>query len=47
MECLIHSPAFNCAKMAWVAGVGVAIVAVAVVVNVTNTTPCNQSTQLP
>ena len=22
MEYLIHSPAFNCAKMAWVAGVG-------------------------
>ena len=22
MECLIHSPAFNCVKMAWVAGVG-------------------------
>ena len=22
MECLIHSPAFDCAKMAWVAGVG-------------------------
>ena len=22
MECLIHSPAFKCAKMAWVAGVG-------------------------
>ena len=24
MECLIHSPAFNCVKMAWVAGVGCA-----------------------
>ena len=23
MESLIHSPAFNCVKMAWVAGVGV------------------------
>ena len=22
MECLIHSPAFNCVKLAWVAGVG-------------------------
>ena len=22
MECLIHSPAYNCVKMAWVAGVG-------------------------
>ena len=22
MECLIHSPAFNCVEMAWVAGVG-------------------------
>ena len=22
MECLIHSPVFNCVKMAWVAGVG-------------------------
>ena len=22
MECLTHSPAFNCAKMAWVAGLG-------------------------
>ena len=22
MECLIYSPAFKCAKMAWVAGVG-------------------------
>ena len=22
MECLIHSPAFNCVKMAWVTGVG-------------------------
>ena len=24
MECLIHSPAFNFVKMAWVAGVGMA-----------------------
>ena len=24
MEFLIHSPAFNCVKMAWVAGVGYA-----------------------
>ena len=22
MECLTHSPAFNCSKMAWVAGLG-------------------------
>ena len=22
MECLLHSPAFKCAEMAWVAGVG-------------------------
>ena len=25
MECLIHSPAFNNVKMAWVAGVGEAL----------------------
>ena len=29
MECLIHSPAFNTVKMAWVAGVGGAVQQVA------------------
>ena len=30
MECLTHSPAFNCIKMAWVAGLGHAALALEV-----------------